>query len=189
MKFTIIGLTIVSLLIAPQVLILGVDPTSEDVSSFKSSVNENFDALTNSVPDFSRDYDFQQFSPDFSKIINDFTELFNQLLKAADETVSAIGNFFANPGVLIFGEEEYTTDPSTLGYIPTGRFSQILWESTFRSNRGVVLHVLSPEEIIYLKLSTTSNDLLSNWFQYHFFLLRNTLFDKSILEWVVIEHP
>jgi hypothetical protein len=189
MKFTIIGLTILSLLIAPQVFSLGVDPSSSEINSFKSSVNENFDALTNSVPDFSRDYDFQQFSPDFSKVINDFTQLFNQLLKAADETASAIGTFFSNPGVLIFGEEQYTTDPSTLGYIPTGRFSQILWESTFRSNRGVVLNVLSPEEITYLKLPTTINDLTNNWFQYHFFLLRNILIDKSILEWILIQHP
>jgi hypothetical protein len=178
MKFTIIGLTIVSLLLAPQVLILGVNPTSEDLSSFKTSVNENFDALTNSVPDFSRDYDFQQFSPNISEIINSFVQFYSDTLKTADEFINLVSNFFSNPGVVIFGEDEFSDDPITLGYIPNGRFTQILWESTFRSNESVALDVLSSEELTFV----ASRPLFTQYptVQAFFFLYRNILIDKSI---------
>lgn len=164
LKIGLIGLTLASFVLVP--MMPPVNATSSQLSSWSSQVYSNLDGI-------HQDYDFQQFSPDLQALVEGVRDTYNGALSGVLSLYEGISNFFRNPAVLIFGEDDFSDDPLSLTYIPDGRMAQIIWESTFLSNEQVVNEVLSEEEITYILTIPLIQDW--PWVQGYFFLLRNTL--------------
>jgi len=167
-KIGLIGLTLASFVLVPAMPSLDAD--SSELASWHSEVYENLDGI-------HQDYDFQKYSPDLNEMVNNIVQTYNGALSGVISFYEGVSNFFQNPGVIIFGEEEFSEDALDLGFIPDGRFAQILWASTFLSNQQVVDQVLSEEDIAYI----VSVPLIEDWpwLQGYFFHVRNTIWPIS----------
>jgi hypothetical protein len=125
-KIGLIGLTLASFVLVPAMPALDAD--SSELASWHSEVYENLDGI-------HQDYDFQKYSPDLNEMVNNIVQTYNGALSGVISFYEGVSNFFQNPGVIIFGEEEFSEDALELGFIPDGRFAQIVWASTFLSNQ------------------------------------------------------
>lgn len=169
-KVGLIGLTLASFVLVPAMPVLDAD--SSELASWSSDVYSNLDGIR-------QDYDFKQWSPDLNELVQSVVDGYEGALSSVITTYEAVANFFSNPAVLLFSEEDFSDDALDTGYIPDGRMAQILWQSTFLSNQEVVDNILSPEEITYI----VSVPLISDWpwVQGYFFHVRNTLWPTSDL--------
>jgi hypothetical protein len=177
-KIGIIGLTLASFVLVPAMPALDAD--SSELASWHSEVYENLDGI-------HQDYDFQKYSPDLNAMIDGVVQTYNGALSGVISFYEGVSNFFQNPAVLIFGEEDFSDDALELGFIPDGRMTQLLWQSTFLSNQQVVEQLLSPEEITYILTVPLVNDW--PWVQGYFFHVRNTIWpisDLSIYDYCLL---
>ena len=167
-KIGLIGLTLASFVLVP--MMPPIDATTSEVASWSSDVYSNLDGIR-------QDYDFQQWSPDLNQLVQDVVDGYEGALSSVVSLYEGIVNFFSNPAVLLFSEEDFSDDALEIGYIPDGRMAQIMWQSTFLSNQQIVDQILSPEEITYI----VSVPLIQDWpwVQGYFFHLRNTLWPTS----------
>ena len=177
-NISLITLTIASFVLVP--MLPSPDATSSEVNSWSSNVYSNLDG-------FRQDYNFTQFSPDLNSLVNGVVDTYKNALSGVITFYESVNVFFNNPAVLIFGEEDFTDDPTGLLSIPDGRMTQILWYSTFLSNQQVVEQVLSEDEINFI----ISKPLVDSWpwVQGFFFLIRNTIWpisDNSIYYYCTI---
>jgi hypothetical protein len=177
-KIGLIGLTLASFVLVP--MLPPVDATSEEISSWTSNVYSNLDGIR-------QDYDFQQWSPDLNAMVNGIVDTYENALSGVITFYESVNVFFSNPAVLIFGEDDFTDDPTGLLSIPDGRMTQILFASTFLSNQQVVDQVLSEDEINFI----ISKPLVDSWpwVQGYFFHVRNTpwpISDNSIYYYCTI---
>jgi hypothetical protein len=170
LKIGLIGLTLASFVLVPMMPAL--DANSSQLSSWEENVYSNLDGIR-------QDYDFVQFAPDITNMIQSIVDTYENALTGVVSFYEGVINFFRNPAVLIFGEEDFSDDALELTYIPDGRMAQILWLSTFLSNEQVVDQVLSVSECTYLLSISTIQEL--PWLQGYFFFLRNTLWPISDL--------
>jgi len=168
LKVGLIGLTLASFVLVP--MMPPIDATTSQVASWHSEVYTNLDGI-------HQDYDFQKWSPDLEALVQSVVDGYNGVLNGVVSFYEGVINFFRNPAVLIFGEEDFSDDALELTYIPDGRMAQIIWLSTFLSNQQVVDQVLSESEITFI----VANPLFSDypWLQAYFFLTRNTLWPIS----------
>jgi hypothetical protein len=174
-KIGIIGLTLASFVLVPSMPSLDAD--SSELASWHSEVYENLDGIR-------QDYNFRKYSPDLNAMIDGIVQTYNGALSGVISFYESASNFLQNPAVLIFGEEDFSDDALELGYIPDGRMTQLLWQSTFLSNQQVVDQLLSPEEITYILSVPLIQDW--PWLQGYFFHIRNTIWpisDLSIFEY------
>jgi hypothetical protein len=177
-KIGLIGLTLASFVLVPAMPALDAD--SSELALWHSEVYENLDGI-------HQNYDFQKYSPDLNAMVDNIVETYNGALSSVITFYELLENFFTNPGVVIFGEEEFSDDAFDLGYIPDGRFAQILFASTFLSNQQVVEQVLSDSEINFITFYPLFQDW--NWIQGYFFIYRNTIWpisDLSIYDYCLL---
>jgi hypothetical protein len=97
MSLGLIPLTVFSLFLIPNLSQLGVNPDSSTQASWVSSVQDNFYTPNGEIPDFHREFDFKQFSPNLSEIINDFVNTFNSMVVSAQDLLNNTINFFRDP--------------------------------------------------------------------------------------------
>jgi len=168
LKVGLIGLTLASFVLVP--LMPPIDATTSQLNSWNSLVYENLDGIR-------QDYDFKQFSPNLTELVEQVVNAYKDVLGGAVSLYEGVITFFQNPAVLIFGEEDFSDDAFTLGYIPDGRMAQIIWQSTFKSNLQVVEDLLSESECTYIAARSLLTDY--PWVQAYFFLLRNTFWPTS----------
>ena len=169
-KIGLIGLTLASFVLVPAMPPLDAD--SSELASWHSEVYENLNGI-------HQNYDFQKYSPDLNSMIENIVQTYNGALTSVITFYELLENFFSNPAVLLFAEEDFSDDALELGFIPDGRMAQILWQSTFLSNQQVVEQILSDEEIAYI----VSVPLIQDWpwLQGYFFHIRNTIWPISDL--------
>jgi hypothetical protein len=172
LKLNIITLTLASFVLVP--MMPNINATSSELSSWSSEVYSNLDGI-------HRDYDFKKFSPDLESLVQGVVNTYNNALNGVVSFYEGVQNFFSNPAILLFDEDAFSDDPLTIGYIPDGRMTQIIYQSTFLSNQQVVDQVLSTDEITFI----LTNPLFSDWpwIQGYFFIYRNTTWpinDNSI---------
>jgi len=120
-------------------------------------------------------------------MVDNIVQTYNGALSSVITFYELLENFFSNPAVLLFAEEDFSDDALELGFIPDGRMTQLLWQSTFLSNQQVVEQLLSPEEITYILTVPLVNDW--PWVQGYFFHVRNTIWpisDLSIYDYCLL---
>jgi hypothetical protein len=177
-KIGLIGLTLASFVLVPSMPSLDADST--ELASWHSEVYENLNGI-------HQNYDFQKYSPDLNAMVDNIVQTYNGALSSVITFYELLENFFTNPGVVIFGEEEFSDDALDIGSIPDGRFTQILFASTFLSNQQVVEQVLSDSEIAFITTKPLFQDW--NWIQGYFIHFRNILWpisDLSIYDYCLL---
>jgi hypothetical protein len=168
LKINIITLTLASFVLVP--MMPAPNATTSELSSWTSEVYSNLDGI-------HQDYDFKKFSPDLELLVDSVVDTYTNALNGVVSLYESISNFFANPAVLLFDEESFSDDPIEIGYIPDGRMTQIIWQSTFLSNQQVVDQILSEEEISFIATRPAASQY--PWVQSLFFIFRNTYWPIS----------
>ena len=153
MKFTVVGLTILSLLVAPM-LYYGDD--SSERAAWESSVTANFQGITS-------DYDFRSFSPDWNNILVDTINLYNTVVANVNTSIDYIVTFFENPVVAVL--EILPDDPAYPGApeeLTFWRYNEILL-ATITNSRLSVLEDLTEDELLWFATATPVDDPIMYW--------------------------
>jgi hypothetical protein len=144
----IIGLTLASFVLVPMMPVITGDSSQDasNVASWSSQVYSNLDGI-------HRDYDFQQFSPDISGILNDVVNTYNNLLTTANDYLNKLILFFNDP----FNLAENTELSSVLQLLQLNKLfnnlsnAQDHWDSlSFFQQQTYTLYVY-PEMNIFIQ--------------------------------------
>jgi hypothetical protein len=153
MKLTIVGLTILSLLVAPM-LYYGND--SSERAAWESSVTANFQGVTS-------DYDFRSFSPDWNDILVDTINLYNTVVTNVNTSIDYIVAFFENPVVAVLeilpDDPVYPGAPEELTF---WRYNEILL-STVTNSRYSVMATLTEDELFWFAYAFPTDNPIMVW--------------------------
>jgi len=118
MKFTVLTLTVLSILVVP---LMPIGKNSSEVEVWHSSVNQNF----NYGSDLYQDYDFRSFSPQWDELITSWFYGFAYTIDIANEFVNNSVNFFRSP----FTDPETGVDISKFFTLTSPKYPNAYWDS------------------------------------------------------------
>jgi hypothetical protein len=154
MKFTLIGLTVVAILVTPS--LPGIDWTSSSIENWKSEVATNFQGVTS-------DYDFRSYSTNWNQIIIDTMNLYDNAIRGANTVIGYVANFFENPIVAVLDilpdDPAYPGAPDELTF---WRYNEILL-ATVTNSRYSVMATLTNDELLWFATAAPFDNPIMYW--------------------------